>query len=208
MIIKRLLVLFVFTLNIASANAAPITWDFESLHGTGLAGPAFESFGQEIEDTNSGFKLTTTAVFGGFISYNPGGALYGSSVELIANTIGRTTTLSKSDSSSFSILSIDLGFSNLAQLGNGDLTFDGVKSDNSLIQQTFSINSVLTGYSFSAGFSDLVSLTWLQTSQAGHRFDNINVDGNVNVASTPEPMILSLLAFGLIGLGARKKRSI
>lgn len=206
MLFKRLLLIMILVLSASHTQAALVTLDFESLQGTGTSFGSFESYGNSVEQ--NGFTLTTGAVFGGFISYLPGSPLYTGSIALIPNQSDATTILTQTDLSAFSIFSIALGFSDLAQPGSSDITFFGQKSDTSVIQQTFNISSSLSNFNFSANFNDLVSLTWTHTAAAAnnHRFDDINVDGDPTHIPEPSGFLVSLT--GLFLLFFRKNNKI
>ncbi len=97
------------------------------------------------------------------------------------------------------------------QFGTLSVTFSGTKSDNSIVQQTFTVNNsdgsspVLQQFFFS-DFTDLVRVDFTQgespTLYSAYQFNNLIV----NQTQVPEPTTLLLLGTGLAGLAGTKIR--
>jgi hypothetical protein len=189
----------------AAVQAAPVVIDFEGLPDTPESGGAMFYGTSVVED---GFEFTTNASFGGFAVRTPTGLAYTGSKALFANTIGAFTALAQQNGNPFAIFSIDLAFTNPGQTGTADVTFTGVKSDTSIVQQIFTVGPgfvpAMQTFNFSSDFGDIVSLTWLQGS-ASMQFDNINADTEAVAAPAPAPLGLAL--FGLAGITALRRKS-
>ena len=105
---------------------------------------------------------------------------------MLNNTVDRDTVLTKDGGGSFSIGAISLATTNVVS-GSFDLLFTGTKSDNSTVDQTFSIDNTtyaLETFLFSSAFTDIVSLRWTQGSPS-HQFDNLVLDEAVSAVPAP-----------------------
>lgn len=131
------------------------------------------------------------------------------STSIFANSDGASTTLTREDDSSFSLLSIDLA--ELNGPGATTVTFEGQKTLGELVYQAFVLDGVVgfQTFLFSNDFVDLKSVTWLQGDNINflpHMFDNVSVElsGNVSV-SVPEPSAFLLCGVGLLCLGVKRR---
>lgn len=189
--------------------ASAVVLDFESLAFTGFSNQAPQSISATPTTyTEDGFTLITTGANAGFgfARYGTASGRFPGSTALLNNTVARDTVLTKNGGGPFSISAISLSTTNISS-GSFDVLFTGTKSDNTTVDQIFSIDNTiynLETFLFASDFTDLVSLTWAQGSPS-HQFDNIVLDETVNAVPAPGP--LGVLAFGLAGLAfARRKR--
>ncbi|TFW18138.1 PEP-CTERM sorting domain-containing protein [Duganella callida] len=150
--------------------------------------------------TEDGFVLQSSAsvpnsLLAADVTYNAG------SYAMAASPLA-TTTLMTSNASAFSISSIDL--LRRPAILNWTVTFTGVKSDASVVTQSFTItNNHWNTFNFNAGFTNLASLSWDEGLTRLYAFDNINV------SAVPEPASYAMLigGLGLLGLARRRQRS-
>lgn len=125
---------------------------------------------------------------------------------MLNNTVDRDKVLTKDGGGSFSIGAISLETTNVVS-GSFDLLFTGTKSDNSKVDQTFSIDNTTYApetFEFSTAFTDIVYLRWTQGGP-GHQFDNLVL--NEAVSAVPAPAGFLLLMTGLMGLEIMLRRS-
>ena len=194
------------------AMAAPVTIDFGALDwlATGQSvgiGSTFDEDGFRV----SGSSLTYfTSSSDESISGAP--ALY-------ENTFDGQITLTQLNGDLFSINSIDLA--EFGQNYTPTVTFTGTKANGSIVTDNFTLDGsfpqlTLDGRSetflFSSEFTNLVSVSWNQGSQAPsnspknfHQFDNIVVDGAA-IATVPVPAAAWLFGSGLLGLVGMARR--
>jgi len=137
----------------ASASAVVVTTDFEALVGTPFY--ALDSHGYTV--TTEGFEFSTDARFGGFASWNSG-ANYTGSTALFANQTNANLSLQEVGGGLFSILSLDIAFSDLAQQGTSSLFFTGEYADSNTVTQKVHVDALLTTVNLKAGFSGIVAL--------------------------------------------------
>lgn len=127
------------------------------------------------------------------LTYNNGSYAFG-------QTPLGTTTLSTADSSLFSISSLNLARS--PWIWNTTVTFIGTKADSSTVSQNFTFtNNNWNTLTFGAGFTNLASLQWTQSS--------IYFVDNLNVAAVPEPETYAMLlaGLGLVGWARRRRQA-
>ena len=156
----------------------------------------------------SGFTLITTGANAGFgfARYGTDSDRFPGSTALLNNTVDRDTVLTKDGGGSFSIGEISLETTNVVSGGFG-LLFTGTKSNNSKVDQKFSIDNTtyaLQTSLFSTAFTDIVYLRWTQGSP-GHQFDNLVL--HEAVSAVPAPAGFLLFTTGLMGLGIVLRRS-
>ena len=191
---KKIILMMAMAVCLCATSASAAVVDFES-----LASDDGVTVGYSY--TEDGFELTTTsaqpfATDGLLSPFFLGGSTYMFS-DGIATDL---TTMSSVDGSTFNMVSIDLA----EVMGFGDVTvnFSGVKSDNSIVNQSFTLDGALgfETFLFGSDFTDLVSLSW--DNQADYNaFDNITT-----AAPVPVPGAVWLLGAGLSGLlGLRHK---
>jgi len=184
-----------------TAHAAPVTLDFESFPNP-PGGSGIVSHGNTIVE--NGFVLSTNAAFGGFASYSSSSIFYTGSVAMFANQANGSVVLTQDGGGAFSIESIALATTNLLPSGN-PLVITGVRSDTSIVQQAFSYGATIEVYSFTSGFTDLVSLSWTQDPSNNVQFDNIVVDNAPVAVPVAGQAMLMLLCAPLL-LRARRRR--
>jgi hypothetical protein len=182
----------------ASVQAATIDFDAASVtsqmtHVNLLASYVGNSY---MED---GFLLQSSgplnSLLASDLTYNAG------SFAMAATPLG-TTTLTNASSSAFSISSIDL--LRRLSLVNWSVTFTGIKTDTSVVSQTFTFtNNNWNTFNFNSGFTNLASLSWNEGLTRVYAFDNLNV-----TAAVPEPETYAMLlaGLGLVGLARRRKQ--
>lgn len=180
----------------ASAAAATVI-DFESLShaddGVASAGYVY------VED---GFRLTNLSDFE-FSTYGSDNLFYSGSTALINDNDGGFTLLTKVGRGAFSLYSIDLATIAPYYTEDGaDITFLGVRLDNTTVTQTFHIADGATQTFSFTDFTNLATVSWTNTAMY-HQFDNINV------AAVPEPENYAMLlaGLGLMGFVARRRNA-
>ena len=178
------------------ASAATLT--FESLAS------ADGTVGFSRTYTEQGFKLddiTTTSDYG-FSVWGTSNPFFSGSTALINDNDTGTTLLTQVGGGAFNMTSIDLTvmYPGLTEDG-ANVTFGGVKTDGTLVSQTFHVTDTGTQtFSFS-GFTNLSSVTW-SNDPMYHQFDNIYV----TAVPEPESYAMLLAGIGLMGVIARRRR--
>ncbi len=184
-------------------QASAVVLDFETLahndDGVVDLGNSYTEDGFVLTD------ITTTSNFG-FSTYGTQNAFFSGSTSLINNDDAGITQLKQVNGGLFALHSISLStlFPGLTPDGS-DVTFTGVKADNSIVSQTFHIADGLTGasqasFAFASTFTNLVSVTWTDSSLY-HQFDNIDV----TPVPEPDSLALMLAGFGFMGFMARRR---
>ncbi|OQW69207.1 MAG: hypothetical protein BVN34_06865 [Proteobacteria bacterium ST_bin12] len=200
-----------------NAIAETVTLDFDD-----LTSPLEQDLARYSSD---GYKITSSVnASNAFLAWGSTSTFYSGSAALAAANFNALITLSRADNAIFDFTSIDVetlftrqnGFNSL--IAPADITFTGVKSDNSLVTQTISISPVtaiseLTTFAI-LGFDDITSVYWAQGGfipatpfdiNQRHQFDNIVVSTN-DVNAVPVPAAAWLFGSSLIGFaGLRRK---
>ena len=196
------------TANLAIAGAAfialgtpeaarAVTIDFDSLAAPDsdftLVGRVYREDGYIVR---SGSQRLTAV--------NPIAPTYNGSPSLFNNRANAITTLTRNRGESFKLESIDLDWINSAAFTSDvPVTFNGTKSNDSVVSRTFNLdlNQGLQTFRFGGRFNNLQSVSWEQEPDF-HQFDNI-------VASeVPEPLTIfgSLAALGM-GMALKREYS-
>lgn len=198
------------TLVLAAATCVPgaasaVTVNFASLstpgNGATLLGPVVTVDGFRFESTS---ELAAWQAGSDFL---PVGGV--PSTSLLDYYAAATTTITTVGGDPFAVASIDLAPWGPAQSGTMQVTFSGLKSDSSIIQQTFTVQNsggarpVLQTFQFAASFTNLVSLSATQgayVSSAAFQFNNLVT------APVPEPGTFAAMTAGLALLGGLARR--
>jgi hypothetical protein len=127
-----------------------------------------------------------------------------------------TTTLSKTDNSSFTFNSIDLadvyntGVSSWTQFTfeSSTIQFTFFDQSNNSTSQSVTLDQLIGLQTFSFGLSNLSKVSWVTLSgdNGMGQFDNIVVDGRDNPSAVPLPAALPLMLSGLGVLGFASRR--
>jgi hypothetical protein len=178
---------------IASANATTIT--FDALEQSGTGAQVMSTY------TESGFLLTAQNDFGSAFQGNTD--FYAGSAGLLNNRGNELTTLTKVGGGTFSLNGISLAEASTIYGPGAIVTFIGNIHGGGTVSESFTVGNALafTAYTFT-GFSNLDSVTWLQTAPYS-QFDNIVLDAN----AVPEPASLALIGLGIAGLVASRRKA-
>jgi len=186
----------------APAQAQIMTFDANACSGSGSVGNA----GSFVED---GYSLSFTG--SGWAAWCSAAGGYAGSPAIFENSPGGTISLTQVGGGAFSIFSIDLA---TVYLGGsaGSAAFTGYINGGGTVQTTFNYlaaagNPVFNTFYFGAGWDNLLSVEWTQDDPY-HQFDNVALGAPSEVV--PEPATMTLLATGLAGMAAarRKKRKL
>lgn len=178
------------------ASAATTVIDFEDLSNNAEYLEIGESYAHYVSANQSDYYLIQAAtpfltVYGTQADYG----YTGSAALMNDSRYGFTTLTYTKDSvdSLFSISSIDVWEISKYSDYASSVTFYGVKSDNSLVQQSFAINGVFDSQTFLFGsdFTDLVSVMWINPAES------MQID-NINVSPSAVPVPSSMLLFGTV----------
>lgn len=148
-----------------------------------------------------GFKLENASA-NAFSTWGSLSPFFSGSTALMNDNDGGLTTLTHASNSAFSLYSVTLStmFPGISEDG-AQVTFSGLRQDNSTVSQTFNIaDGAAQTVSFASGFTNLAVVTWTNDASY-HQFDNITV------AAVPEPetYAMFLAGLGLLGLVARRR---
>ncbi|MFQ5418646.1 MAG: PEP-CTERM sorting domain-containing protein [Myxococcota bacterium] len=186
--------LTVMALLLTAGTGAATTITFDAVHEVG---PAFKLIPSPYSE--AGFVFTATT--GGLETWRTLGSGWAGSAALINDTDLGIITVTKADSGTFSLLSIDISevFGGVGQ--SVSVTFTGTRPDTSTVQQTHVLDGShgMETFVFS-GFTDLASVSWVQEAEFNQ------VDNVVFFIPIPEPAPGVLLGLGLLAFAGRKRR--
>lgn len=196
------LLLLVGGVSLAAQPVIAQTIDFDEFassttvfHANNLAVDGFEF-------NNSSGSCTT----GCFVTWGSAQAHYAGSPGMFNNFVDAVTRMTRVGGGTFDIFSIALA-NVFANGGGSTVTFKGTRADATTIFQSFVLGPIsgspaFATYLFDPGFSSLASLEWAQTANF-HQFDNITFG---RASTVPEPMSMTLIASGLLGVAAARRR--
>lgn len=195
-----LLLALAFAAQAYAQQASATVIDFEALaHADGDAA----SYAADYRYVEKGYSVANLTPGFGFSSWGTGSAYFTGSTALSNDNDGGISQLSLLSGGLFALYAIDLSalYPGLSS-DPVSVTFTGVKSDASLVTQSFSVaGSGTQTYSFGSEFSNLTALSWSNDAMY-HQFDNIQV------AELPEPATAALLfsSLGLLAFSRRRSR--
>ncbi len=188
-----------------SSMAAPVTIDFSALDW--LATGQSVNIGSTFEE--DGFRVSGSSL--AYFTSSSDDSISGAP-SLFENTFDGQVTLTQLNGNPFSINSIDLA--EYGQNFTPTVTFTGIKANGSVVTDSFTLDGSFPQFSlngrsetflFSSVFTNLVSVSWNQGSQAPfnsprnfHQFDNIVVDGAA-ISTVPLPSASWILLSGMMG---------
>lgn len=197
---KALLLMLFFSIFVLTLNAQAEVIDFESLAHSGD-----ESVDQGATYTEDGFLLTNTATVASS-GFEPSLATagtntfgYSGSTALFNDNWAGETVLTRTDGGWFNLYTIAL--SEFYDSDPISVVFTGVSSSGATVMQTLILDGAFGAqvFAFDTSFSNLVSVSWLQTD-VFHQFDDITV------APVPEPTTILLFASGLLTVAAARRK--
>ncbi len=207
----------------AAATLIPGSFGLAALAAAGTADAAVIGFDELAQNGNS-FTSHVSVDAGGFnfvsnlgmnANYLVWGTTHNSNADqggatLSHNYGGTTTTMSKIDGGTFSLLSIDFGDVYNQAYNIQTIQIVGTKSDLSTVTQTVTTDALIGLETFSfVNFVDLIAVEWTPLTGTGNKYlqlDNIVVDDPSPVPGVPEPMTLSLFGAGLAALALQRRR--
>ncbi|MGD8321594.1 MAG: hypothetical protein PVJ02_14115, partial [Gemmatimonadota bacterium] len=138
-------------------SAGSVVMDFESLAASGVTQSVMSSYSED------GFTLVDPANSGDAFMAFLDGPMFLGSIALLNATPGNTTVLAKDDGGTFTAVSIDIAELALSDLRPRDVNFTGTRADGSTVTATLTTDGVAGFETFTfEGFTDLVSLSWVQ----------------------------------------------
>lgn len=192
-----------FIISANHAAAVIVTLDFDALD------PLSTYHGQTI--TENGYTLNSSLIR----SVKPGAFNSNGTTSIYTQSSEITITHGPSNDLAFDALSIDFG--DLLASATPDVSFSGVKADNSVVTDHFVISgqSYWTyPFNFSSLFTNLVSLTLGFRSPALYQIDNIQLSSAFTITDqispNPLPETLPMFAVGALSfflLGRRKRKT-
>jgi hypothetical protein len=204
------LVLLVASTTCASgiAQAAVISFSSLSQPGTELRqlGNTVSQDGFTFASSGGSFGNILSVWQAGSANLPVGGVASTSLMEYYAES---TTTMTATDGSAFQLNGIDLASWAVGQIGTMTVTFDGTRTDGSLVSQSFDVinsgNSTpeLQRFEFGASFTNLSSVRF---KQGRNSFSTAFQFNNLSVSTVPEPGSLALLALAAGGAALALRR--
>lgn len=157
--------------------------------------------------SEAGFNVAST---GGLASWCADAPHYGGDA-IFMDAPGTSGQLTKIGEGTFTANSIDLAHVYFGSFGTQSFTFTGNLFGGGSVSETFTIAAqagtpAFTTFAFDPTFTNLTSLDLAQQDANYYQFTNVQLDA---ITATPEPASFALLATGLIGVAAvrRKRRS-
>ncbi len=210
--IREIVVAAMLLAGLAGAPAQAVVIDFEALEHGGTGQLALSGTGKFYSE--NGFDFNSSSTTNNFAVWGTASANYlGSTALWNGDGTGVTgiTTLTRTGGGSFDLNSIDVGELFVTGSGIATVEFVGTFFGGGTISQSFTTDGVrATGSGFETvdftGFTDLVSVSWLQVTPF-IQFDNVTLDEAPVSAAEPAALAILGLGFAALGLYGRRRRT-
>jgi hypothetical protein len=196
--------MMVMAIGLAAAGGAPvragIILNFSDVApGSLIVSSPYQSQGFTLTSSSGGWVFNSPDTGNGAPQI-PGSNPYYAGANGLAAFSPATTTLTQTNGSPFSLLSIDLA-RNFEFDPAPTVTFTGMIEGGGTVTDTFTVTTpvgppaAFQTFTFT-GFADLTSVSWDQPDPAA----GLNQFTNITLSTVPEPSSLILAGFGALGL--------